>query len=313
MDDMPAYLQEGWRTEDKSINELISILSERGVEMPAKREKKPFYVDLFEKEILANKDRIKAEWQRLQMMSPHKRKSVAASISVASASMAESPRRQVKSKVPSTPLVAASSPQPVAQASARKSRSTPEEIVVLDEDGEGGEDDEVPLHRRPTERTSSLPKPGTPEGPAKKDEDKGYLPPSVTARFRSETPNHGYTSTVVSPNSSIDTIDMMALQGDLDLDDLNDRRKTFGGDVQPMRQASHRTEDRGRRRATLAGGLEMSEQPRSGFGTPNKLFGAPTTPNKFMDLQRLATPVKDLPRDLAAMMGSTPGFGAPTP
>ncbi|KAJ3405673.1 hypothetical protein HDV05_006478 [Chytridiales sp. JEL 0842] len=84
---IPSYLSESFDPESASINELVSILSERGIGLPAKREKKQFYIDLFQNEIASNRAKIISKLEKIRMLSPVRgatpRKSVAALMTTA--------------------------------------------------------------------------------------------------------------------------------------------------------------------------------------------------------------------------------------
>jgi hypothetical protein len=157
-DDLPEYLAEGWDPESASVNELVSILSERGVDIPAKREKKQFYVDLFQSEVAAKRSKIAAKLEKIRMMSPAKMTPAKASVvsalnaqsrlrdeSWAPASPSAS-KRKLKGATSFTDGSAAANAEDNGSSSASSSKATPNTVKSMKDDEEGrfsGTDDEL--------------------------------------------------------------------------------------------------------------------------------------------------------------------------
>ncbi|KAJ3108464.1 hypothetical protein HDU97_001171 [Phlyctochytrium planicorne] len=304
-DGPPSYLLPSYTSADKPINELISILSENNISLPSKREKKQFYLDLFETEIVGKREKLLKEWKRLQMqmVSPTKRNALRSEELVegrhgmGSIKTSVSPPRATRSSTrieyedlePRTALRRTSS--------RRKDWEEADDVIVVEEE----ELEEVPLKKTTrTPRTTSTMSAGSNGTP---------IPPNVTLR-RAQTPsldNSAQTSADFSPDSSTDTIDLLAVSDDPEF--LRQPASSLARLRQSaMESAAEEAAAQARRRATLADLPRPEASPKPKANTPMKAPQQPQqqTPSKFLDLSKLATPTKDV--NLSAIMAASPAF-----
>ncbi|KAJ3333111.1 inner nuclear membrane protein enriched at telomere/subtelomere region [Blyttiomyces sp. JEL0837] len=307
MDSLPDYLLDSWDPDAKTVNELVSALSDCGIDLPGKREKKQFYVDLFREEVEPYRTKMIAKIQAIKAKTPQKY-SVADNVAQEKDGKRRptfataTPGKQPVFKEPLPPVKVEPVESSAVSGSGSSTRQTrnangSNEKRTASASAEAKNQQDVIVISDADEESSSAA--GTKKGPRAMGDLSSKL--NATPAKATESQRRGTAAGSASPlpfsfkagtpnaKAAASTTTTTAA-ADKSVHVVNDDEDDDGPPLEKRKPARKPWQDAagGDRRQTIA--VPPSGQSRSLLDESPR-----ASPGKFVDFQRLATPVKALP------------------